>query len=337
MHVLITDMAFSDSQLGGGTTILSAFAFHLLHILIRAATAWESSAYHSYATILQASIIGNRHVRYRPPPAQDNHNNYPHSSKGCCNYPSLQLMDSYHDQSITEGEETLSQLVLIPATSVLVPPVSLGGDNEFQSGPQIPSSHPPPPGSSISRSPTVSTMSPFPLFYIHGGGARWRTGGRSWLLIITGRLLRAAQCSINQQRVIKCVWNECRQRTCRATHTRDRNGGNQKEAWMSSRKVTIPVLGYSRISPWLLLERRGGCAPQQGDYYAGPAAVVSRGEFTNWPNRFKSYVIMHHLVLQWFDHLKSSLASPFLDQRTCEVPMPPIKERKPYFAVHLTS
>lgn len=89
MHVLITDMAFSDSQLGGGTTILSAFAFHLLHILIRAATAWESSAYHSYATILQASIIGNRHVRYRPPPAQDNHNNSPHSSKGCCNYPSL--------------------------------------------------------------------------------------------------------------------------------------------------------------------------------------------------------------------------------------------------------
>lgn len=71
MHVLITDMAFSDSQLGGGTTILSAFAFHLLHILIRAATTWESSAYHSYATILQASIIGNRHVPYRPPPAQD--------------------------------------------------------------------------------------------------------------------------------------------------------------------------------------------------------------------------------------------------------------------------
>lgn len=88
MHVLITDMAFSDSQLGGGTTILSAFAFHLLHILIRAAAAWESSAYHSYATILQASIIGNRHVRYRPPPAQDNHNNSTHSSKGCCNYPS---------------------------------------------------------------------------------------------------------------------------------------------------------------------------------------------------------------------------------------------------------
>lgn len=116
------------------------------------------------------------------------------------------------------------------------PPVSLGGDNEFQSGPQIPSSHPPPPGSSISRSPAVSTTSPFPLFYIHGG-ARWRTGGRSWLLIITGRLLRAAQRSINQQRVIKCVWNECRQRTCRATHTREGNGetsrrrGCRPEKW----------------------------------------------------------------------------------------------------------
>lgn len=57
-----------------------------------------------------------------------NHNNSPHSSKGCCNYPTLlvtqKLMDSYHDQHHRRRRVPSLTSIHIPATSVLVPRVS---------------------------------------------------------------------------------------------------------------------------------------------------------------------------------------------------------------------